>query len=113
MSTRTNANPYGTNASAQPVSRCRSKSRKRYGRYSHTTGTGDVAACNGIHSRAANRVPSLSVIHSFSTVRNGRFAGICQPLLGDENALDPPTAVLAMTALVLTRKLRLDTDIES
>jgi hypothetical protein len=55
----------------------------------------------------------LSVIHSFSTVRNGRFGGNCQPLLGDENALDPPTAVLAMTALVPTRKLRLDTDIES
>jgi hypothetical protein len=38
---------------------------------------------------------------------------MCQPPLGDENALDPPTAVLAMTALVPTRKLRLDTDIES
>jgi len=75
MSTRTNAKPYGTNISAQPVSRRRSKSRFRYGKYSQTTGTGAVSAPSGIQIRAASRVPSLSVTHSFSTSRKGRFGG--------------------------------------
>src|SRR5580692_8685100 len=43
--------------------------------YSRTTGTGVRSAPSGIHSLAPKRAPSAIGIHSFSTMRTGRFGG--------------------------------------
>jgi hypothetical protein len=96
----------------------------RYGRYSHTTGTGEAAASTGIHRRAPKRVPSFIVIHSFSMLWMARFGGSCQRwpaaeaaeaagAAGAENAVDPATAAAATAALELTKKRRRDRDMDN